>query len=76
MCSQETTHSNNMNQKNNLVKNASFLMIAAMISKVIGLLYKSRKSWNGIYKPCAERIYDPSYDRVIQYSTGCVKTNL
>ena len=30
-----------MNQKNNLVKNASFLMIAAMISKVIGLLYKS-----------------------------------
>ena len=41
MCSQETTHSNNMNQKNNLVKNASFLMIAAMISKVIGLLYKS-----------------------------------
>ena len=30
-----------MGQKNNLVKNASFLMIAAMISKVIGLLYKS-----------------------------------
>ena len=30
-----------MNQKNNLVKNASFLMVAAMISKVIGLLYKS-----------------------------------
>ena len=30
-----------MNKKNNLVKNASFLMIAAMISKVIGLLYKS-----------------------------------
>ena len=30
-----------MSQKNNLVKNASFLMIAAMISKVIGLLYKS-----------------------------------
>ena len=30
-----------MNQKNNLVKNASFLMIAAMVSKVIGLLYKS-----------------------------------
>lgn len=30
-----------MNQKNNLVKNASFLMIAAMISKIIGLLYKS-----------------------------------
>ncbi|MDD2958619.1 MAG: polysaccharide biosynthesis protein [Lachnospiraceae bacterium] len=30
-----------MKQKNNLVKNASFLMIAAMISKVIGLLYKS-----------------------------------
>lgn len=30
-----------MNQKNNLVKNASFLMLAAMISKVIGLLYKS-----------------------------------
>ena len=30
-----------MNQKNSLVKNASFLMIAAMISKVIGLLYKS-----------------------------------
>ena len=29
-----------MNQKNNLVKNASFLMIAARISKVIGLLYK------------------------------------
>ena len=30
-----------MNQNNNLVKNASFLMIAAMISKIIGLLYKS-----------------------------------
>lgn len=30
-----------MAQKNNLVKNASFLMIAAMISKIIGLLYKS-----------------------------------
>ena len=30
-----------MNQKNNLVKNASFLMVAAMISKVIGLLYTS-----------------------------------
>ena len=30
-----------MNKKNNLVKNASFLMAAAMISKVIGLLYKS-----------------------------------
>ncbi len=30
-----------MNKKNNLVKNASFLMVAAMISKVIGLLYKS-----------------------------------
>lgn len=30
-----------MSEKNNLVKNASFLMIAAMISKVIGLLYKS-----------------------------------
>lgn len=30
-----------MNQKNNLVRNASFLMIAAMISKIIGLLYKS-----------------------------------
>lgn len=30
-----------MKQKNNLVKNASFLMVAAMISKVIGLLYKS-----------------------------------
>lgn len=30
-----------MEQKNNLVRNASFLMIAAMISKVIGLLYKS-----------------------------------
>ena len=30
-----------MNQKNNLVKNASLLMVAAMISKVIGLLYKS-----------------------------------
>ena len=41
MCSQRQTHNNNMNQKNNLVKNASFLMIAAMISKVIGLLYKS-----------------------------------
>ncbi len=31
----------NMDSKNNLVKNASFLMIAAMISKIIGLLYKS-----------------------------------
>ncbi|MDY4693623.1 MAG: polysaccharide biosynthesis protein [Blautia sp.] len=30
-----------MTQKNNLVKNASFLMLAAIISKVIGLLYKS-----------------------------------
>ena len=30
-----------MEQKNTLVKNASFLMMAAMISKVIGLLYKS-----------------------------------
>lgn len=30
-----------MSNKNNLAKNASFLMIAAMISKVIGLLYKS-----------------------------------
>ena len=30
-----------MSQKNNLVRNASFLMIAAMISKIIGLLYKS-----------------------------------
>lgn len=30
-----------MSRKNNLVKNASFLMIAAMISKIIGLLYKS-----------------------------------
>ncbi|MCD7866667.1 MAG: polysaccharide biosynthesis protein [Clostridiales bacterium] len=30
-----------MKEKNNLVKNASFLMLAAMISKVIGLLYKS-----------------------------------
>lgn len=30
-----------MKQKNNLVRNASFLMIAAMISKIIGLLYKS-----------------------------------
>jgi stage V sporulation protein B len=30
-----------MSEKNNLAKNASFLMIAAMISKVIGLLYKS-----------------------------------
>lgn len=30
-----------MSQKSNLAKNASFLMIAAMISKVIGLLYKS-----------------------------------
>lgn len=28
-------------KKNNLVRNASFLMIAAMISKIIGLLYKS-----------------------------------
>ena len=31
-----------MTQKNNLLRNASFLMIAALISKVIGLLYKSR----------------------------------
>ena len=30
-----------MTQKNNLLRNASFLMIAALISKVIGLLYKS-----------------------------------
>ena len=30
-----------MGKKNNLVRNASFLMIAAMISKIIGLLYKS-----------------------------------
>lgn len=30
-----------MSKKNNLAKNASFLMIAAMISKIIGLLYKS-----------------------------------
>ena len=30
-----------MEQKNTLVKNASFLMMAAMISKIIGLLYKS-----------------------------------
>ena len=30
-----------MSNKNNLVKNASFLMAAAMISKIIGLLYKS-----------------------------------
>jgi stage V sporulation protein B len=30
-----------MSENNNLAKNASFLMIAAMISKVIGLLYKS-----------------------------------
>lgn len=30
-----------MSDKNNLVKNASFLMVAAMISKMIGLLYKS-----------------------------------
>lgn len=30
-----------MKQNNTLVKNASFLMIAAMISKIIGLLYKS-----------------------------------
>lgn len=30
-----------MSEKNNLAKNASFLMIAAMISKIIGLLYKS-----------------------------------
>lgn len=30
-----------MTQKNNLLRNASFLMIAALISKMIGLLYKS-----------------------------------
>lgn len=30
-----------MTQKNNLLRNTSFLMIAALISKVIGLLYKS-----------------------------------
>lgn len=30
-----------MTQKNNLLRNASFLMIAALISKVIGSLYKS-----------------------------------
>ena len=27
---------------NTLVKNASFLMVAALISKIIGMLYKSR----------------------------------
>lgn len=30
-----------MEQKNSIMRNASFLMIAAMISKIIGILYKS-----------------------------------
>lgn len=49
-----------MTQKNNLLRNASFLMIAALISKVIGLLYKSPLSeivgeiGIGYYGACAE----------------------
>ena len=30
-----------MSEKNGLVKNASFLMMATLISRVIGLLYRS-----------------------------------
>ena len=65
-----------MGQKNNLVKNASFLMIAAMISKVIGLLYKSPLSsivGNRIYQSCPKCLYDSSDDRLFQYSAGGVQ---
>ena len=67
-----------MGQKNNLVKNASFLMIAAMISKVIGLLYKSPLSsivgnMGMGYISLAQNAY--MILLMIQYSAGGVETD-
>ena len=61
---------------NTLVKNASFLMVAALISKIIGMLYKSPLSTtlgSQSFPVCTECIFHSFDDRVFQYSAGCVQ---
>ena len=59
-----------MSEKNGLVKNASFLMMATLISRVIGLLYRSplgvmvrNQDENGIRKTDHDfLVYSDFYD--------------
>ena len=61
---------------NTLVKNASFLMIAALISKIIGMLYKSPlsntlgNSSMGLFNLCPECLFYSADDCLLQYSAG------
>ena len=60
---------------NTLVKNASFLMIAALISKIIGMLYKSPLSntlGNNSMGLFNYALY-PADDRFFQHSAGSVQ---
>ena len=64
---------------NTLVKNASFLMVAALISKIIGMLYKSPLSTTlgsqsfASFPVCPECIFYSADDRVLQYSAGSIQ---
>lgn len=70
-----------MTQKNNLLRNASFLMIAALISKVIGLLYKSPlseivgRNWDWLLWACTECVSDFADDRIFQHSSGSIESD-
>ena len=63
---------------NTLVKNASFLMIAALISKIIGMLYKSPLSNTlgnnsmGLFN-YAQNVLYPADDRFFQHSAGSIQ---
>ena len=64
-----------MGKKNNLVRNASFLMIAAIMSqdhrhhvKSPHILHCLGNMEMFLYQPCPECLYDPFDDRIFQYS--------
>lgn len=66
---------------NTLVKNASFLMIAALISKIIGMLYKSPLSSTlgnssmGLFNYAQNVYFILLMIGILQHSSGCLQNH-